>query len=151
MRELDAIAPIEVSLIVEDVQDADSVRSILEISDKVREEYGLAVRVDTVSSVAMEPLTGWVHTLSRLLDFSSVGDVRGEGGYVILRDGSHVRVIVTGACTEESLEKALVEAALQALAHSNTSEMEPLDDNSDRLRGDPGSFASGEYVIPSAA
>jgi hypothetical protein len=150
MEGVDAVMPVEVSLIIEGGRDEGSLKSILEISDKLREEYGLAVRVDMVSSVVMEPLAGWIHTLSYPLDPLRLDGAQEEEGYIILKDGSHVRVIITGACTEESLEKALVEAALQALARGNNG-FESPDGSSDKLRSDPGSFASGEYIAFSAA
>jgi len=144
MVESDIVEPVEVSLVVEGVQDGDSVRSILEISDRVREEHGLAVRVEIVSNVALEPLTGWVYTLSHSPDPLSISSVQGENNYIVLRNGPHVRVIITGSYSEESIERALVEAALQALAHN--SGLESLESVSERSRSDPGSFASGEYI-----
>jgi len=151
MRETSTTAPIEITLIVEGAQDANSVRFLLEVADKIREEYGLAIRVDMTSNVAFEPLMGWVHMFPNPLgplstSYSSPGDT----GYVILKDGSQVRVVIRGSCDKQNLERALVEAALQALAREE-GDLEAFEESRNKLGSDPGSFAAGEYVVFSAA
>jgi hypothetical protein len=134
-------------VIVVRVGDADeeSVRKILEAADRVRNEFGISIRIDVASTLEFNPLFGWMHniTIADTVDLN-------EGSYVILRDGPSVDVVFVKEPQDEyEIEGALTEAAVAALSGGqigSTGKSEtPL------ARRDPDTFAAGEYVVLSAA
>ncbi|MEB2836629.1 MAG: hypothetical protein GSR80_001800 [Desulfurococcales archaeon] len=141
MASVDA-ALITVNLAVDEpIEYSAFVEKVIRAADKVRREYGIAVRVEVPSTTYFDPLRGWVHNLA--VDEASGG--RGAPHFSIIRDGAAVEVTISDECRDDELERALLEAALAIMSPKTAS-----DDAShvySSYNRDPGSFASGEYLI----
>ena len=117
------------------------VEKLIRVADRVRREYGIAVRVEVPSATYFDPLRGWVHNLT-------ADELPSRGGgqhFSVVRDGSTVEVTINDECREDELERALLEAALAIMSPKTAiDEANPVYPSHNR---DPGSFASGEYLV----
>ncbi|MEB3816574.1 MAG: hypothetical protein LRS46_01335 [Desulfurococcales archaeon] len=128
-----------INVLVEAI-DARVVDRILDAADRIRREYGVAVRVDVANSIGFDPLVGFTHELTH-----EEGVYPLEEDYVVLNDGSRVKIWVRSTCSQESLEDALIRAVIKALASREGVGEEDIMHT--KTHEDPRLFAAGEYVV----
>ena len=141
MASVDA-TPITVNLAVDGPNEYSAfVEKVIKVADRVRREYGIAVRIEVPSTTYFDPLRGWVHNLAA----DKVPSPGVGSHFSIVRDGSSVEVRINDECKEDELERALLEAALAIMSPKTAmDEANPVYPSHNR---DPGSFASGEYLL----